>query len=291
MALFQADAFAGRGAGAGAGGARGGAGGGGGGGAGPRRAGNPMRPMTIRQILDATRVGDGALIIDGREIGQVAVVGKVMSVEKPSATAASSGTGQFFTYKISDGSGVLTVKHWIDPAAAAAEHLPEGIPPPAPAPETMGLVVRCTGNVKFWQEQPQLSGAVREVKDHNEMTLHFLDAIHTHLRLTQGEREGPGGLAATPNKVVATPPGGAGPTAPAAKAMMPMTGGAAVDLESLISRIMMRSDRSRGVSPAELHTQLLAQGCAVSLGQVQGEVKRLVEAAVYYTTSGDRITF
>ena len=31
------------------------------------------------------------IIIDGREIGQVAVVGKIMSVEKPSASGGAGG--------------------------------------------------------------------------------------------------------------------------------------------------------------------------------------------------------
>jgi len=128
-----------------------------------------LRPVTMKMLYDAQRVGDGAVIIDGREVGQVTVVGRIVSVEP----LGMAGVAKMFTCVASDGTGSVTCKKWLD----AGE---------APGPEwKVGGFVRVFGSVKMHDDRPQVTGQFKDVVDHNELTYHLLEAVHVHLRLTK----------------------------------------------------------------------------------------------------------
>ncbi|KAH9600809.1 Replication protein A [Trypanosoma melophagium] len=149
---------------------------GGGGGNQPQRRAHPIRPVTIKQLLGAQRVGDGVMVVDGREITQAAVAGRVVGYEDDSTgRVAGAVTAKHYGYRISDGTGIVVVRQWM-----TAEH--------EEAPLPLQCFVRAGGTVKVWQDALIVTGTVRLVSDCNELNYHYLDAILTHLRLTQGNR-------------------------------------------------------------------------------------------------------
>lgn len=134
----------------------------------------PLRPATIHQVHSAQHVGDGALVIDGRECGQVTIVGRILSID----TNQDTGVARSFSYKISDGSGLLTVRHWL--IGGEGEQALDA-----------GVTVRATGTVSHWQNQPILTGTVRSLISGDEITYHLLECILTHNRITKGPRSAP----------------------------------------------------------------------------------------------------
>ena len=154
----------------------------------------PLRPATIHQVHSAQHVGDGALVIDGRETGQVTLVGRVLSID----TNQDTGVARSFSYKISDGSGLITVRHWL----LGGEE--QALEP--------GTTVRATGTVSHWQNMPILTGTVRPLISGDEITFHLLECILTHNRITKGPRGSaprgaPGAIAHSQAPLFAAPAG------------------------------------------------------------------------------------
>jgi len=138
----------------------------------PKRGTVPARAFTIKQLLTASRVGEGVMNVDGRDVSQAIVTGRVMEHESaatPSMTAKQHG------YRISDGTGMILVREWIDPSKPS-----EGV-------ET-GRFVRVAGSVKMWQDKPVVTGTIQVLTYNEELTYHLFDALLTHLRITQGAR-------------------------------------------------------------------------------------------------------
>lgn len=135
---------------------------------------HPIRPVTIKQLIDAQRVGDGALVIDGREASQVTVVGHIMSYENEQAVASGALTAKHYGYIITDHTGSLVVRQWINT---------DSVQQPIP----LYTHVRASGTVKVWRDTLMVTGSVTTVNDSNEINYHMLDAILTHLRLTKGD--------------------------------------------------------------------------------------------------------
>ena len=70
-------------------------------------------PVTVKQLLEATQAHpDAKFKIDDVEVGLITFVGVVRNVSVQSTNA---------TYRIEDGSGIIDVKHWIDPERAQQE--------------------------------------------------------------------------------------------------------------------------------------------------------------------------
>ena len=134
-----------------------------------RNSSQPLRPVTVKMLLEAQQVGEGAVVVDGREIGVVTLCGRVVDYDHQQPNANSA---KVHGYRVSDGSGVLTVRHWL-PVGQSGDPLP------------VGSFIRSNGTVKTWQGAPVLTGIVRNMPDVDEFTFHLLDCIHTHLRMTQ----------------------------------------------------------------------------------------------------------
>lgn len=143
---------------------------------GQQRRINPIRPLTIKQLLEAQSVGQGVMVVDGREVTQATVMGRVIGYENANMTAGGQAlTAKYFGYRISDHTGALIVRQWVQPNS-----------PEQPLP--LHTHVRASGSVKVWQDAPVVTGTVVSVADSNELNYHALDAILTHLRLTQGNK-------------------------------------------------------------------------------------------------------
>uniref|UniRef100_A0A7S4NUL7 Replication protein A C-terminal domain-containing protein n=1 Tax=Paramoeba aestuarina TaxID=180227 RepID=A0A7S4NUL7_9EUKA len=135
-----------------------------------------LRPLTIKQIVDSHHVGDGVMIVDGREVGQVTVVGRIIGF--PDGPHVP-GIAKMFPITISDDTGSITCKKWIDAGEIAD-----------PGWE-MGSFIRVFGAAKMYNDQPQVTGQFRRVFDSNEVIYHHLECILMHLRLTRPVPERP----------------------------------------------------------------------------------------------------
>jgi replication factor A2 len=91
-----------------------------------RAGGNTLRPVTIKQILDAQQAHpDAEFRIDGVEVGQVSFPSYYCSWWFQQLTfvamvrsAAMQSTN--VTYRMEDGTGMIDVKQWIDAEQGAA---------------------------------------------------------------------------------------------------------------------------------------------------------------------------
>ncbi|KAI5817161.1 replication factor A2 [Pyronema omphalodes] len=136
------------------------------------RSSETLRPVTIKQILEARQdVGDGPFMIDSVELGLLTFVGRVQGVTEQATN---------ITYVIDDGTGTLDVKQWIDadsPSDESAQNLNE-------------KYVRVVGQLKSFSSKRHVGAhRIREVADYNEVQYHFLETVATHLRLTRGPPE------------------------------------------------------------------------------------------------------
>ncbi|KAK1759375.1 replication factor A protein 2 [Echria macrotheca] len=142
-------------------------------------ADDTLRPVTIKQILDASEDYPGAdLKIDGQGITQLTLVGQVRAVQ-PQATNV--------TYKIDDGTGFIDVKKWVDAerAAAAADSDSEHF-----APDTY---VRVFGRLTTFSGRRHIGAHfIRAIDDFNEVNYHLLEATYVHLVTTRGAPGGDG---------------------------------------------------------------------------------------------------
>ncbi|OAQ86963.1 DNA-directed RNA polymerase I subunit RPA1 [Purpureocillium lilacinum] len=132
-----------------------------------------LRPVTIKQILDAEEPFSGAdFKIDGSPVTQITFVGQVRSVN-PQPTN--------ITFKIDDGTGQIEVKKWID-----ADKQDE----PDPGFE-LDSHVRVWGRLKSFSNKRHVGAhVIRPVADFNEVNYHLLEATYVHLFFTRGP---PGG--------------------------------------------------------------------------------------------------
>lgn len=135
---------------------------------------NPIRPVTINQILTANNDVSAVLVVDGRELTQATVIGRIISYESANMNVGAGAlTARHFGYRVSDNTGIMVVRQWVE-----AESVEEPIP--------VGCHVRASGTLKVWQGTPVVTGTVTAIADSNELNYHLLDAILTHLRLTRG---------------------------------------------------------------------------------------------------------
>lgn len=275
--MYSASGFAGRG---GMGGGRGGGMGGGNnftqgggnfgqqpGGSSPggaaKRQVQPIRPMTIKQLINAQRVGDGVMIVDGKETSQASVLGRVVEHE---GNAANAATAKHHGYKISDGSGIMVVRQWLD-ADKSQELLP------------VGSYVRSSGTVKVWQDKPVITGTVRLVSDCNEFTFHMLEVVLTHQRITRGPVPR---VAAAPRPVqVETAPYGA--PVQAGEKLYPS------DIVASILKNHARTDASGGLTKEEVAAQ--AQRYGITIGDVLKAMKELVQEGKVFTVDQHRYSY
>ncbi|PQE13698.1 replication factor A2 protein [Rutstroemia sp. NJR-2017a BVV2] len=129
-----------------------------------------LRPVTIKQILDAVQPHpDADFKIDGVEVTQLSFIGQVHSVSKQATNN---------TYKVDDGTGLIEVKQWID-----SEAEPEN----AKAVPQEGEYIHVWGRLKSFSNKRHVGAhVIRPVTDHNEITFHGLEATLAHLHFTRG---------------------------------------------------------------------------------------------------------
>lgn len=222
----------------------------------PQRRSHPLRPMTVKMLLGAQRVGDGTLYVDNVEAGQVTVVGRIIAHEANQGTGGSAAKS--VTYRISDGSGAILVRHWLDASVPVAE---EEIVP-------VGEYIRACGTVKIWQDKPTLTGVARTIADYNEVIFHFLDTITAHLRVKGGPRDLPSPATSYATQHTAT---AAVPTATTR-----------LSVEDAIKRAVTNADKAKGATLEEI--QQFAQHHGHSASATRTALKALVDGGTLYST-------
>ncbi|XP_019447508.1 PREDICTED: replication protein A 32 kDa subunit A-like [Lupinus angustifolius] len=123
-------------------------------------------PVTVKQISEASHSGDekSSFVINGVDLNNVTLVGMVF--EK-----AERNTDVNFV--LDDGTGRIKCRRWVNEAFDSKEM--EEIQD--------GMYVRVYGHLKSFQGVRQLVAfSVRPVTNFDEISFHFIDCIHNHLR-------------------------------------------------------------------------------------------------------------
>ncbi|KAL1969160.1 hypothetical protein VTN77DRAFT_414 [Rasamsonia byssochlamydoides] len=153
---------------------------------------NTLRPVTIKQILDATQAHPEAPYqIDGADIGSLYFVGQVRNISSQSTN---------ITYKIDDGTGEIEAKLWVDMTTGGMDDNMDVDGGKAgsgkPKVELNGFV-KVFGRLKSFGNKRYLGAhTVRPLTDINELHYHFLEATAVHLFFTRGPPPAAGGAGA-----------------------------------------------------------------------------------------------
>ncbi|PHH79427.1 hypothetical protein CDD82_2391 [Ophiocordyceps australis] len=127
-----------------------------------------LRPVTIKQILEAEEPYSGAdFRIDGSVVTQITIVGQVRNIS-PQPTN--------ITFKIDDGTGQVEVKKWID--ADKQDDADPGF--------ELDSYVRVWGRLKSFSNKRHVGAhVIRHITDFNEINYHLLEATYVHLFYTR----------------------------------------------------------------------------------------------------------
>ncbi|KFX97159.1 hypothetical protein V490_02937 [Pseudogymnoascus sp. VKM F-3557] len=121
-----------------------------------------LRPVTIKQIIDAQQPHpDAEFKVDGQEMTQITFVGQVRAI-------SVQATNQ--TFKLDDGTGLIEVKVWLDVDAG---------PSPTISSIKENTYVRVLGRLKAFNNKKHVAAhVVRPITDFNEINAHLLEATY-----------------------------------------------------------------------------------------------------------------
>ncbi|CAO2650426.1 Nn.00g017180.m01.CDS01 [Neocucurbitaria sp. VM-36] len=144
-----------------------------------------LRPVTIKQILEAQAEVGGrdseVFKIDGAVVSQLTFVGQIRNISTQTTHT---------TYRLDDGTGSVEVKQWVDSDTVEQTNSTR-------AKLVEGAYCRAWGKLKAFGDRRSVGAQiVRPVEDMNEVSYHLLEATAVHLFFTRGP---PGGANATTN--------------------------------------------------------------------------------------------
>ncbi|KAJ3520170.1 hypothetical protein NM688_g9200 [Phlebia brevispora] len=133
-----------------------------------------LRPMTIKQLLNATQAHtDAEWQFEGVDFTQVTVVAQVVTIQPQTTNCI---------YWIEDGTGRMEARHWVDSATNSDDDAIQ-----------QGEYIRLMGQIKQFGNKRYLNAThLRPVKDNHEFLFHPLDAITTTLMMERGAPGRPG---------------------------------------------------------------------------------------------------
>ncbi|KAJ5097919.1 Nucleic acid-binding OB-fold [Penicillium argentinense] len=148
-----------------------------------------LRPVTVKQIADATSpYPEAPYQIDGAEVNNVLFVGQVRNISSQSTN---------ITYKIDDGTGEIEVKKWVDSATGDSMDTDEKGPGDGKMEVVLNGYARVFGAIKSFANKRYIGAhSVRPMTNINELHCHLLEATAVHLFFTRGP---PGGAGAGGN--------------------------------------------------------------------------------------------
>ena len=146
----------------------------------PRVQHTSIVPVTLKQIQMAPQdPNEDKLLIDGREVTQVRVVGQIQEM-------TVSATNTNYTFQLDDGTAYTEVKVWIheDPNGGVDYHQY------TKANWRQGIYVEVFGTIKVLSTKENkrsiMAQRVNVITDFNLVTHHFLECIHAHLFALKG---------------------------------------------------------------------------------------------------------
>ncbi|KAG7024504.1 Replication protein A 32 kDa subunit A [Cucurbita argyrosperma subsp. argyrosperma] len=123
-------------------------------------------PATVKQISEASHSGEekANFAINGVDITNVTIVGKV-------SEKAERNTD--ITFIVDDGTGRIGCKRWVNDTfdTKQMDEIQDG------------MYIRVNGHLKIFQSNKQIFAfSVRPITNFDEITFHFIECIHEHLR-------------------------------------------------------------------------------------------------------------
>ncbi|KAI1302967.1 replication protein A, subunit RPA32 [Xylaria venustula] len=225
-----------------------------------------LRPVTIKQIIDAepSYAGDASFRIDGLDVKQVTIVGQVRVINQQTTN---------ITYKIDDGTGTIEVKQWLD---ADKQESPEA----AHAFKEEDYV-RVWGRLKSFSNKRHVGAhVIKPVRDFNEVNYHLLEATYVHLFFTRGgPPQGDGG---------AMGGGGGGGHNDNSDSMFVDDGNDARYRGYSTKAKKMYDYLQRSGNPTEgIHMQVIAREAGMTIQDVMAAAEELLSHGTIYTTMDD----
>ncbi|KOS15849.1 rfa2-dna replication factor 36 kda subunit [Malassezia pachydermatis] len=135
-----------------------------------QRGTNSLRPVTIRQVLNASQPhSDAPFVFDDAELSQVSLVAWIRSINRNTTNVQ---------YTLDDGTGQIDVRQWVDHSLDEGGQTEEF---------TENQFVRILGEIKSFNNKRSITAAsVAVIEDHNEYLFHQLEVIQAHLALLKG---------------------------------------------------------------------------------------------------------
>eukprot|EP00904_Undaria_pinnatifida_P010329 jgi/Undpi1/6426/HiC_scaffold_20.g08907.m1 len=151
---------------------------GGGSGGQKNRSKQSILPVNVKQVLESEMSNqDSGAKIDGVDVNQVKLVGCIVELED-----ASTNT----EYTIEDTTGRLKVKIFHSDGEGQNDRSAE-----RRARNEVGTYVRVFGSVRSWKDdRHSVAYDMQPITDFNEVTMHALEIIYTHLFNTKGPLPG-----------------------------------------------------------------------------------------------------
>ncbi|OJJ88258.1 putative replication factor-a protein [Aspergillus glaucus CBS 516.65] len=231
-----------------------------------------LRPITIKQALDASQpYPEANYQIDGADASSITFVGQVRNISTQTTNV---------TYKIDDGTGEIEVKQWIDTSTAQdTMETDDGKGPGAPGKDQVELngYARVFGRMRAFANKRFVSAhCVRPLGNINELHVHLLEAAAVHLFFARGP---PGGAGAGA--------GGAGPGP--GDAAMGGTDDYAAQAKGLpamspVARRVFNLLKTEFQSNEGLHMQVIATKLGLPMADVQQAIDELLSAGVIFST-------
>ncbi|KAI1423301.1 replication protein A, subunit RPA32 [Xylaria sp. FL1777] len=225
-----------------------------------------LRPVTIKQIIDAepAYAGDASFRIDGLDVKQVTIVGQVRVINQQTTN---------ITYRIDDGTGVIEVKQWLD----ADKQQQDGDGGGAPTFREEDYV-RVWGRLKSFSNKRHVGAhVIKPVRDFNEVNYHLLEATYVHLFFTRGGPPQDGGA------------GGSGAGANNNNDSMFVDDGNDARYRGYSPKAKKMYDYLvRSGNPSEgIHMQVIAREAGMTIQDVMAAAEELLSHGTIYTTMDD----
>lgn len=224
-----------------------------------------LRPVTIKQILEATTDSSSKdeFKIDGAIVSQVTFVGQIRNISTQTTNT---------TYRLDDGTGSIEVKQWVD--SDAVDHTN-----PAKAKLVEGAYCRAWGKLKSFNDRKSVGAQIiRAIEDMNEISYHLLEATAVHLYFTRG----PPGAA---NTGVATNNAGAGQQQQATSGNL---GGYNLSTYTPVARRVFQFLREAPQSNEGLNQHEIAAKLGIDTAEVARAGDDLLAGGLIYTTVDDQ---
>ncbi|KAJ9604264.1 Replication factor A protein 2 [Cladophialophora chaetospira] len=227
-----------------------------------------VRPMTIKQILDAQQPHpDAEFKSDGEAFAQVTFVGQIRSISTQPTN---------ITYKIDDGTGIIEAKQWIDVNNSDDPSSKMDVDSKSKLVEDG--YCRVWGRLKAFNNKRHVGAhIIRPVTDLNEVNYHFLEATAVHLFFTRG----------APNGANGAQPGQTNNNGALSREEVASASDSHLSHVSPLARRIFATLKNTPQSNEGLHVQMIASTMGIATNEVYKGAEELVAAGVIFTTVDD----